>query len=70
MEETGSGIVLHQTEVEKIAYIFKKYYEDWKNGNYSFKPDTELIKSYERKEAAGKLSVLLNNLIKNKNHKI
>lgn len=66
MEETGSGIVAHQSEVEKIASIFKKYFDDWKTGNSTFRPDKELIKSYERREAAGKLAELLENLTENK----
>ncbi len=65
MEETSSGLVAHQSETEKIADIFLNYYNDWKNGTHSFNPDTAIVKSYERREAAGKLARLLDEIIEN-----
>lgn len=66
LEATRSGLVAHQSETEKIAGIFRNNYLNWKNGSSTYHPDINLIKSYERKEAAGNLASLLNELSDNK----
>ncbi len=65
MLETRSGKVAHQSDVAGIADIIKEYYEQWKNKNWTYSPDLELIKTYERKEAAKKLAQILDNLTVN-----
>ncbi len=66
LAETEAGLTAHQTETEKIAGIFKKYYEGWKSGNVDFNPKVDAIRGYERKEAARKLAGLLTELDNNK----
>ena len=66
MNETGSGRVAHQSETDKIADILKEYFEQWKNRTLRFNPDFDLIKSFERREAAKKLAQILDYLIQKK----
>ncbi len=63
MRETGSGKVAHQSEIEKIAQIFKEYYTNWKEGKQLFAPDENAVNKYERSEAAKKLGALLHELV-------
>jgi hypothetical protein len=62
MLETKSGMIAHQSEIEKTADIIYNYYSDWKEGTHNFCPDESIIYNYERKEAARKLAELLNKL--------
>jgi hypothetical protein len=62
MNETGSGKVAHQTEVDKIADIVLDYYNQWKNDKWNFSPKIDIVNSYERREAARKLADILNTL--------
>jgi len=64
LTETRAGMLAHQSNIDKIADIFINYYNDWNENNTSLAPDEQAINSYERKEAARKLSELLNNLSK------
>lgn len=64
MAETGSGLIAHQSEIEKIADIILKYYHNWQSGNTEFKPNGAIVKSYERRQATGKLAEYLNKLTK------
>lgn len=59
MEETGSGLVAHQSEIEKTAQIIKKHFDYWKTGKSDFAPNAQIIHSYERRSAAEKLAELL-----------
>lgn len=63
MQETKSGVVAHQSEINKIAKIFYEYYLNWKNKGSGFEPDEKAVNKYERKEAARTLSELLNSLV-------
>jgi glycosyltransferase involved in cell wall biosynthesis len=65
MNETKAGAVAHQSEIEKIAEIFLRFYSDWLSGESSYTPDTAVINSYERREAAKQLAGLLNQLTEN-----
>ena len=62
MAETRSGLSAHQSEIEKIAGIIKFYYLNWKENNNDFNPNADAIKQYERREAAKKLSEILDQL--------
>lgn len=64
LQETSAGMAAHQSDIRAIADIFLSYYQEWESGDYKLKPDTEKIKQYERKEAAGKLAGLLDSLVK------
>ncbi len=66
MQETKAGVIAHQSEIDKIANAFLKFYTDWKEGKSSFEPVRSAIQSYERREAAGKLAELLNKLMEAK----
>ncbi|OGU38633.1 MAG: hypothetical protein A2X61_06720 [Ignavibacteria bacterium GWB2_35_12] len=62
MLDTQSGKVAHQSDVNGISEIIKDYYKQWKSKNWSYSPNIELIKTYERREAAKKLAQILDNL--------
>jgi hypothetical protein len=62
MEETKAGAIAHQSEVDKIADFFLRFYKDWESGSSTYSPDTAAINSYERRESAKKLAALLNQL--------
>jgi glycosyltransferase involved in cell wall biosynthesis len=64
IKQTSAGRIAHQSETGLIADIFIQYYQDWKNNISGFSPNLELIKSYERREAAGKLASILNTFAK------
>lgn len=64
MNDTASGEVAHQSEIDKIANIFIRYYDNWKNNLSRYNPNKQLISTYERKNAAGKLAALLNSIKK------
>lgn len=64
MRETESGKIAHQSEISKIADIFYEYFQNWKSKNSNYKPKLELIRSYERKNAAKQLAELLDTIIK------
>lgn len=64
MEETQSGIAAHQSEIQKISEIIKNYYNYWKyKQDKYYNPNELAIAQYERKNAAQKLSEILNNLL-------
>lgn len=60
MKETNAGDVAHQTEIDKTAEIFLKLIEGKKKGKMYYNPNNDIIKSYERRSSAEKLSQLLN----------
>lgn len=59
MIETNGGLVAHQTELDKIADIFYKYYKAWEDNRMLIEPITEEVAKYERRNAAKKLAELL-----------
>ena len=63
MHETRAGIVAHQSNIDKIASIVLEYFTQWKTGSGDFRPDTELINSFERRESARKLASLLDSIL-------
>lgn len=62
IRETNAGLIAHQSETDKIAEIFLKYYESWKSGISDYAPLSSEIVKYERREAARKLAILLDDL--------
>lgn len=63
--ETRAARVAHQSNPDKIAQIFLDYFEAWKSGKSIFEPNTEAVKSYERKSLVGKLANILDIKVKN-----
>lgn len=62
MKETKAGLVAHQTELQKIADNILIFYNDWFENKKSIMPNTDVINSYERKEAARTLANILNTI--------
>ncbi len=63
INETKAGEIAHQTEIEKIADIILKYYIAWKEKKQVIFPNTELINSFERRNAASQLADILEELL-------
>ncbi|MCX7909823.1 MAG: hypothetical protein N2560_09980 [Ignavibacteria bacterium] len=61
IEQTKSGFVAHQTEIDKIGNNFLTLFQVWKN-NEKFTPDFDEISKYSRKEHTKKLAEILNYL--------
>lgn len=59
MIETNGGLVAYQTELDKIADIFYKYYKAWEDNRMLIEPITEEVSKYERRNAAKQLAELL-----------
>ena len=64
MRETNSGRIAHQSEIDKTCDIILEYYKNWQSGGKNYAPNTEIIRKYERREAAKTLAELLNNFTK------
>jgi len=64
INETQTGKVAHQSYVDKISEIILDYYNQWNNENWSYKPNIDEVKKYERKESARKLAELLDKIAK------
>ena len=64
MEETQSGRVAHQSELELTANIIEDLYKQWETNNWIYSPIEEEVKKYERKESARMLAGLLDGLVK------
>jgi len=64
IKKTKSGLIAHQTQINKISDNLMEYYTAWKKGNINHNPDNEEISKYERKNAALELSQLLNEATK------
>jgi len=62
IKSTKAGFIAHQSNVQKIEEIFFNYYKQWLDGKIEYNPDVEEIQKYERKNAAFKLSQLLNEI--------
>ncbi len=64
MRETNSGRIAHQSEIDKTCDIILEYYRNWQSGGKNYAPNTEIIRKYERREAAKTLAELLNKFTK------
>jgi hypothetical protein len=64
LKETKAGEIAHQSELDKQAEIFFRYYTEWQGGEISYAPDYEKIKTFERREAAKKLARIADELTK------
>jgi hypothetical protein len=64
MEETQSGKVAHQSELELTANIIEDLYKQWETNTWNYTPIEEEVKKYERKESARMLAELLDGLVK------
>lgn len=62
---TESGLIAHQTEIDKIEQNFLDFYNKWNNDEQLYKPNDKLISKFERKNAAFELASILDNLLKN-----
>ena len=63
INETKAGEIAHQTEIEKIADIILKYFNAWKEKTQVIFPNSELINSFERRNAASQLADILEELL-------
>jgi len=61
--ETNTGLVAHQTEIDKISDNFLKFYLAWKQNTQLTKPNESEINKYERRESAKQLADLLNSIV-------
>lgn len=62
INETGSGLVAHQSNIDKIAENFFKLFNLWKSNKKLETIKIENINQYERKEAARQLASLLDQI--------
>ncbi|MCX7736398.1 MAG: glycosyltransferase family 4 protein [Candidatus Kapabacteria bacterium] len=63
IKETNSGLIAHQSEIDKIAANFLSFYEAWKNNKKLINPNENEINKYERRESARQLAGLLDSII-------
>ncbi len=61
--ETKSGLIAHQTDIEKIASNLLAFYQKWVDKQELYSPDVNEISKYERKNASKELSILFNQTI-------
>lgn len=66
MQETGLGLVAHQSEQDKIASNFLSLFRIYKNEEENLRIDNAAIAKYERRESAKQLSFLLDELFEKK----
>lgn len=62
ISETKSGLIAHQSEINKIAENFLLYYSAWKNNSQLINPDIEQIELYERRNSSKNLATILDEL--------
>lgn len=62
IQETGTGLIAHQSNTKKIADNFYQLFELWKSNNFLNTINVQSINGYERKESARKLADLLNKI--------
>jgi len=62
IQETGAGLIAHQSNTKKIADNFYQLFELWKSNNFLNSINVQSINGYERKESARKLADLLNKI--------
>ncbi|MFC2130936.1 glycosyltransferase [Bacteroidota bacterium] len=63
IEETKSGHVAHQTEIELTAEIIEDYYKQWESDNWDYNPIEEKVNKYERRKSAKMLAALFDGLV-------
>lgn len=63
IKETNTGLVAHQTEIDKISDNFLKFYLAWKQKTQLTIPNDSQINKYERRESAKQLAVLLDSIV-------
>lgn len=63
IHETSAGDIAHQNNIEKIKSMFMQAYTNWKNGSHTTDSNQDIIRKYERRNAAGRLAELLSKLI-------
>ena len=63
IRETNTGLVAHQTEIDKISEHFLKFYLAWKQKTKLTIPDESEINKYERRESAKQLAALLDSIV-------
>jgi glycosyltransferase involved in cell wall biosynthesis len=59
MQETGAGLLAHQSQTSLIGNNFLTMFNNWKNGLSLETLNPNSIKKYERKESARKLAQIL-----------
>lgn len=63
IRETSTGNIAHQNNIEKIKSMFMHAYTKWKNGSHTTDSNQDIIRKYERRNAAGRLAELLSKLV-------
>lgn len=63
VNQTQSGKVVHQSNIQEIQNIFLEFYQAKLNNKSLFSPDIQEIQKYERKNSAKQLAQLLDSLI-------
>jgi len=64
MNETGIGLVAHQSEIDEISDNFLRLFSLWQNRGEKLKINESAISKYERRESTRQLSTLLDELAK------
>lgn len=62
IQETGAGLIAHQSNIKKIADNFYQLFELWKSNSFLNTINVQSINGYERKESTRKLADLLNKI--------
>lgn len=64
LDETGTGKIAYQSNIEGLAGIFLEYFQSWINGNINgnSRVNEEKIVKYERREAARSLAGILGSI--------
>jgi hypothetical protein len=65
IEETGAGLISHQSNIDKIAQNYLQLFHNWQNKIQLNSIKKDKINQYERKESARKLAELLDKLNNN-----
>jgi glycosyltransferase involved in cell wall biosynthesis len=65
IEETGAGLISHQSNIDKIAQNYLQLFHNWQNKIQLNSIKKDKINQYERKESAKKLAELLDKLNNN-----
>lgn len=63
IKETNTGLVAHQSEIDKISDNLFKFYQAWKQNIQLTIPEEKEINKYERRESAKQLAELLNTIV-------
>ena len=60
LRETNSGKTANQNDIETCAKIIEDFYRQWLAKKWTFTPNPDAVKKYERREGAKTLAGLLN----------